>query len=702
MGKRTQIRMGGVTDGSTKERQFSQLFGLVRESGYGLLAFEYYDRDRLDAAARSQATSDLRAFGGSNFDAVSATILSGGQTYAIPRGQNGTALNPARLVPGTQNYSDLWQGATVLPRERRISVLASYRQVLSDRATLFVDALGADRSVLSTAAGYATALSVPASNPFYVNPSGGTTPVTVLYNFRQDFGSLATDADVKAGNLMAGVDWEVPSGWTVRGSAGLSLEHERQTTRGFANSDAVATALADPDPATAFNPFGDGSYINSATLAAIRTQTRYLGDSTLKLAQLHAGGPILSLPGGALKLAVGLDYRGQQFDFSLTPINPSPTQRTDLRRQVIAAFGELRLPVIGADNRLPGVERLEFSAALRHEHYSDVGGATTPQFGFSWAPADPVSFRGTWSRAFRAPNLPDRVESANTSGILALPDATAPGHKTQTLIWTGNNAGLQAERGHSWTLGLDLKADSLPGLVVGLTYFNTRLIDRVESTPFSFAALEDPLYSALVTRDPTPAERAAVCSRSSFQGTADACLNSPIGAVLDLRLRNAATVTTRGMDLNAEYRVPRVPGQLKLGLLATELFEFSRADLAGGPTQNLLNTENQPIDLRLRGSASWEYHGFGVAGFVNYTDSYRQFVTDSTRTIPSWTTLDLRLSMNLGDSDAGSGTQLSLNVQNLFNRMPPFVNDPVEAVGYDQENGDLLGRLVSFNIKFRW
>ena len=140
---------------------------------------------------------------------------------------------------------------------------------------------------------------------------------------------------------------------------------------------------------------------------------------------------------------------------------------------------------------------------------------------------------------------------------------------------------------------------------------------------------------------------------------------------------------------------------MKLGLLATDLLEYSRANLPGSALQSLLNTENQPIDLRLRGSASWEYRAFGVVGFVNYTDSYRQFITDSTRTIPSWTTLDLRLTVQLGDSRGQGSTQLALNVENLFNREPPFVNNGI-GVGYDQENGDLLGRLVSFTLKYRW
>jgi iron complex outermembrane receptor protein len=313
-----------------------------------------------------------------------------------------------------------------------------------------------------------------------------------------------------------------------------------------------------------------------------------------------------------------------------------------------------------------------------------------------------MTLRGTYAKFFRAPNLPDRLENLNTSGVLTLPDASALGGVARALVWTGNNADLVAERGRSWTLGFDFKSAAVPGLAVGLTYFDTRLINRVEETPFSLDATSDPLYATYVTRNPTAAERAQVCDHSSFQSVGFDCRTVPVGLILDLRLHNAATVITRGFDLAAEYRVATVLGQLKLGLLATDLLEFSRTAVAGGPLQNLLNTENEPIDLRLRASATWDYRGFGLMAFLNFTDSYRQFITDSRRTVASWTTLDLRLSYELGDMRSASGSaQVALNVQNLFNRPPPLLNNPL-GVGYDEENGDLLGRVVSLNVRYRW
>jgi iron complex outermembrane receptor protein len=705
-GSETQVLYGGVTEGPTKRKLVSELFGQGWEHGNGVLAVEYFQQGFVPASSRAQATSNLTPFGGENFDSVYAnpgTLLVNGTYYALPHGQNGVGLNPSSLVPNTQNFTDLWSGASVLPKERRLSAMGSVRQEVDEHTSLFVDVLAGERSVQSLAPGYGLALSVGPSNPWYINPAGGNAPVTVLYNFGRDLGPLVTDADVRSLNVTAGVEWAAGRGWKVRASGGYSLDHERQTVRGFANPNAVAAAVDDPNPATAFNPFGEGSNTNLLTLNAIRSTSGYVGHSALKLFQVQGGGPIFELPGGAVKLTAGLEYRDLTFDSTVAPIDGTVEPRTDVARHVTAGFAEARVPLVSADNDIAGLRRLEFSAALRHEQYSDVGGATTPQFGWTLSPFEPIALRGTWSKSFRAPNLSDRVETNNASGIFNLPDPASPSGQTATLVWAGNNANLQAENGRTWTIGADFKSEDVPGLSVGLTYFDTHLVNRVDLTPFSFSALqpdEQSLYAAFITRNPSSEQQAQVCNRSTFQGLASTCLSAPIGAILDVRLHNDTSVITRGIDFNAEYKVSKAPGQLVLGLLATNLLQYSRANTAQGALQNLLNTEHEPIDWRFRGTASWDYRGLGVVGALNYSDSYRQFPTDAKRTVASWTTADLRVAYHFGDVP-DRGTQIALNVENLFNAMPPYLANPV-GVAYDQENGDLLGRMVSLSITHRW
>src|SRR3546814_5785451 len=89
----------------------SQIVGTAWDGGRAVVAYEFYRRDALAAADRDYVTDDLSAFGGpdlrSNY-ASPGTILSGGETFAIPQGQDGTCLTAPDLVPGTVHKGDSW------------------------------------------------------------------------------------------------------------------------------------------------------------------------------------------------------------------------------------------------------------------------------------------------------------------------------------------------------------------------------------------------------------------------------------------------------------------------------------------------------------------------------------------------------------------------------------------------------------------
>ena len=47
-------------------------------------------------------------------------------------------------------------------------------------------------------------------------------------------------------------------------------------------------------------------------------------------------------------------------------------------------------------------------------------------------------------------------------------------------------------------------------------------------------------------------------------------------------------------------------------------------------------------------------------------------------------------------------TLATFNVENLFNVSPPFLNNQMVGLGYDQENADPYGRMVSFALRKNW
>ena len=229
--------------------------------------------------------------------------------------------------------------------------------------------------------------------------------------------------------------------------------------------------------------------------------------------------------------------------------------------------------------------------------------------------------------------------------------------------------------------------------------------DRIENPAFGPAILDDPAFSSLVTRNPTAAQLASACSQARyFSISAAPCTSSGAAAIVDLRIQNMARVSTRGLDFNTAYARAWAPGVLKLSLDGTWLFRFTQQEESGAAPQQLLDTQNNPINLKMRGSASWQQRRWGGTLGINFQNHYLDTVSEPNRPISAYATFDTQLRYELGAwSDSYlANTRLELNTFNVFNKSPPFLNNAVAHLGYDQENADPLGRLVSLQVRKTW
>ena len=48
------------------------------------------------------------------------------------------------------------------------------------------------------------------------------------------------------------------------------------------------------------------------------------------------------------------------------------------------------------------------------------------------------------------------------------------------------------------------------------------------------------------------------------------------------------------------------------------------------------------------------------------------------------------------------GTRIELNARNVFNVDPPFLNNQIVGIGYDQENANPYGRVLSLELRKSW
>lgn len=708
-GVEVNVRLGTIEDGAAEELQASLLGGRSWTGGNLLLGYQYSHRDALMDADAFYASrgADFREFGGSDNRSPRSnpgTIIDPTTfepAFAIPEGQDGTNLTEADLIPG-QNFQDNVTGSAALPEQTLHSAFFTLSHDLSDRFEIFAEGRYSQRDMVLLFGGDTALLFVPPTNPFYVNPFGTTDPVIVAYDFKKDFGTSTFTSETETYTLAAGVIARLGQEWELNTAAAYGREKNPWEWFNNHNFFTIDAALADPDPTTAFNPFGDGSNTNPATIEPLRLTDLREGVSTVGSLTAIADGPIFRLPAGPARLAVGADYRDESVEAHFGFIGPatdlprSPFSVGDLERQVAAVFGELVLPVLGNEEGASGTRRLELALAGRYEDYSDFGSAFNPKIGLNFMPTAGVKLRGSCGTSFRAPRFGELSLNRSFSGTLfAVPDPQSSTGLSDVLFMIGTNPDLQPETADTWTVGFDLTPARLPELAVSATYFSLDYEDKIEAGgEFADTLVFEDQWAEIITRNPTQEEIDAVCSRPDFSGDCP----STVAAIIDIRLRNLALVRVHGVDFDLGYRKSlNNLGDLNLGLTGTYMLTHDQAISSTSPHIDVLDTAFNPLALRLRGRAGWAFNRWRVNAFVNYTDDYREF--EDGPKIDSWTTIDSSIGYQFDAGGWMSGADVQFSVVNLLDEEPPFVNG---FSGFDGANASEVGRSMSLAITKRW
>jgi len=197
-------------------------------------------------------------------------------------------------------------------------------------------------------------------------------------------------------------------------------------------------------------------------------------------------GDWFELPAGAVQFAASAEWAKEwYFDFKDQDtingnlLGQGGTQGEGERKRYATA-AELAVPIFGADSV---VGQLDASLALRYDRYddqSDVGGATTPQFGLTWRPTEALLWRLSAGHSFRAPDLHRMYAgiSRSFSDTTLKLDPAFPVNEVDRYesISAGNialteekgrfiNLGLVADLTDSTNLSVDLWRISLEGAV---------------------------------------------------------------------------------------------------------------------------------------------------------------------------------------------------------------------------------------------
>lgn len=354
-------------------------------------------------------------------------------------------------------------------------------------------------------------------------------------------------------------------------------------------------------------------HIVSAAGSRLNTQTWYRNKS--RSWEIGAEGVLFPVGGGEARLAIGVGSRTNEFRV-VPKVSGSPYGGDEQAR---FAYAELGVPFVSPSSGIPGVHRLEFSAAMRGEDYASFGRVTTPKFGVIYDPTADFTLKASWGKSFKAPLLYQRYAdktvylwSASMVGAGGSPaDATA-------LMSVGGNPDLHAERARTWNASLALHPDALPGLEAELTWFDIDYMDRVANPVIYQQALSDPAYadSDFVDRSPTPEQIQkffAVYGAAFYNYSGRVYDPSKVVAIIHDEYVNVARQRIKGLDLSGSYRLGLGSGQLTVRGSASWL-DSAQTTSVGQPEQTLAGTVFNPARLKGRVGAVWVSGGLQRVG----------------------------------------------------------------------------------------
>ena len=418
-----------------------------------------------------------------------------------------------------------------------------------------------------------------------------------------------------------------------------------------------------------------------------------LPTNRLSMSEVLGAGPVISLPSGDVRAAVGAGYRTERLVSE--EFNPATAGR-----HLEYGFGELTLPLIGAQTARTRPQELILTLAGRYEDYSDVGTHFSPLVGLSYGPLQALRLRGTWNRSFHAPSL---FEKYSSYYALLYPVKAPAGGSTVALIPAGGNSALRAETAKSFTLGADYQPAEIRTLQLSATYFNIRYSDRItQAITDPTTALIDPAFASLVTPNPSPSLQQGVISGANpFINATGAPYNPAlVSAIIDDRYLNISAQWASGVDIRLKVSLDSDLGQF------TPFFNGSYLQLSqkltnSSPAQTISGLVYYPPKYKVQGGLNWSRSSLGATAIMNYVPSEKDNLVAMPGRVGCWATLDLQGSYSIVSAQSVfNGISFRLSILNVLDRQPARL--PEDPLGYDPTQASPLGRVVKIGMVKKW
>jgi len=699
------------------ENQLGVLAGKTWDSGQITVAAQRSFRSNLFGADRDFYRADLSGQGGADYRVTGcnpANITVAGESYAIPAG----GPTGSNLVAGTTNFCDNLAASTdIIPEQEINSAVVTFDQSLTENVNLFANFLMYQREGERLHEPYQGSLTVPETNAFFVAPDGVTLDPcasdpsigceSVAFSFIGENGNSAvTGIETESWQLTAGFDIDLPADWHLNTYLTYGENEDQAFSRGdLVNNGNLAAALASSDPNTAFNPFGTSTN-NPTVLASIfdyAKDTR--GETEMLDFGLKVDGGLFTIPGGEVKLAVGVNY----YDTELLSgqVRGADGERiwdlSPLDRDVTSAFAEFFIPIVGEGNAMPGVQSLVLNIAGRIDDYSDVGRTENPKIGINWQPVSSLDIHASYGESFRAPSLSQLVSAGGINLYVQNYYDPTVDAVVRGVAMSGGNLDLEPETAKTYSLGFDYTPEALPGSHFSLNLFDITYEGQIDKQLANLNILsQEDAYSFLILRGADAQARVAELIAAGLSvrgGSLTEAETTPV--FVDGRTNNLGVTETRGLDFSASIPFETDAGGFRVGVLGTWFDYYEVALTSTAEKVDQVNNLDYPLRLRLRGNLGWQRDGFDVTAFVNYMNGYNNTLNGDS--IDAYTTVDLSAAYTIEGNDQAwlNDLRLGLYVNNLLDEDPPFVDvAPTNngGGGFDPQIASPIGRMLSVSL----
>ncbi|MDF0544993.1 TonB-dependent receptor [Sphingobium sp. H39-3-25] len=549
--------------------------------------------------------------------------------------------------------SNLPSDSTLIPAQKQISLILAGQQQISNTATFEIDGHYMHRAFSSCM-------------PYIVGASCYT-----------DGNALASTVD--SWSISPSLRFTLPSTWEIRVAGTYSKSDTSIANRAY--DAGVEISLARPD------------YANQ-----------------LSTIEVGGEGPLFSLPGGDVRLALGGGYRSNKLRVDSRRFVggiEAPINIFDETRNVVFGYGEIFLPLVSPHNNISAINKFNMVGAIRYEDHRKIQRILTPKLGFIYAPIDGIEFKASWGKSFKAPTLYQTGQTSNAQLVRGSIFNPAPESSYPVLYLYGGNSNLKPERSTTWTISTTVEPKFVNGLRLGVSYFRIRYRDRVSSPLSPITSALQSIYADYVQLNPTSEQVLTTIDSingvfSNFSGQSFSASN--VSAILNDRLQNISLEAVQGIDATVDYsRDLGTTGSIALkGSLS--YLDSRRVLTRSQPSIEQAGVIFRPPHWRGRLNAGWKRDNVAFTATGNYIGStldnrYSPFVK-----VGSFVTLDTVATIQTTASRGiYSNVTWTVGVQNLFNEKPALVRttDPV-GLRYDSINQSTYGRVISLTLSKAW